>query len=263
MKPDFWLQQTSEKPLFPDLIWNRPENRQFAGKLLIVGGNLHGFTVPATSYNEALRAGIGVARVILPDALQKIVGKLVPEAEFTPSTPSGSFAREALGELLPAAEWADGVLLAGDFGRNSETAVLLESFVEKYTGALTLTKDAVDYFAKSPQVLLNRPETTLVISFAQLQQIATNSQFNQPIIYTMDMLQLVDALHNFTNEFSTNIIVRHLDNIFVAVNGRVSTTKRTTQEKIWCTKTATHATTWWIQNLSKPFEAISTAVIID
>jgi len=262
MKPDFWVQQTRDKPLFPDLIWNRPENRQHAGKLLIIGGNLHSFTVPATTYNEALKAGVGTARVILPDALQKTVGKLVPEAEFAPSTPSGSFAREALGEILHSAQWADGVLLAGDFGRNSETAILLESFIEKYTGQITLTKDAVDYFAKSPQTLLNRPETTLVISFAQLQQIATNGRFSQPITYTMDMLQLVDALHNFTNESSVSIIVRHLDSVFVAVDGRVSSTKTDAEEKIWRAKTAAHASVWQLQNPAKPFEALTTSLVV-
>lgn len=261
MKPDFWVQQTKEKPLFPDLIWNRPENKQFAGKLLVVGGNVHGFTVPATAYNEALKAGVGVARVVLPDALQKTVGKLVPEAEFTPSTPSGSFAREALGEILPAAQWADGVLLAGDFGRNSETAIMLESFTQKYSGQLTLTKDAVDYFAKAPQTLLSRPETTLVISLAQLQQIATSSRFSPPITYAMDMFQLVNILHAFTNQFSAHIITRHLDNTFVAVNGQVSSTKLAASEKIWRTKTASHAATWWLQNPNKPFEALTTSVL--
>lgn len=261
MKPDFWLQQTKDKPLFPDLIWNRPENRQFAGKLLIVGGNVHGFTVPATAYNEALQAGVGVARVVLPDALQKTVGKIVSEAEFAPSTPSGSFARKALAEILPAAHWADGMLLAGDFGRNSETAILLETLAVKYSGQLTLTKDAVDYFAKSPQTLLGRAETTLVVSIAQLQQLATNSQLGTPITYSMDMLKLIEALHGFTNKFAVNIVTRHLDDIFVAVNGQVSSTKLFTEEKIWRTKTAAHTAAWWLQNPSKPFEALTTSLV--
>lgn len=261
MDHTYWHKQTTDTPLFPDLIWNRPENRQFAGKLLILGGNVHGFTVPATAYNEASKAGVGVVRVILPDALRKTVGKLVPEAEFVPSTPSGSFAREALGEILPAAHWADSVLLAGDFGRNSETAILLESLIEKYSAQLTIAKDAADYFAKSPQALVRRPETTLVISVAQFQQLATNSKFNTPITYAMDMLQFITALHDFTTEFSTNLMIRHLDNTFVATGGQVSSTKITTEEKIWRTKTAAHAATWWLQNPSKPFEALTTSVI--
>mgnify|MGYP001045690279 CR=1 FL=1 len=261
MKPNFWVQQTKDKPLFPDIIWNRPENRQFAGKLCIIGGNLHGFTAPATAYNEALKAGIDVARVILPDALQKIVGKLVPEAEFTPSTPSGSFAQSALGEILPAAQWADSTLLAGDFGRNSETAILLESFLTKHPGQLTLTDDAVDYFVKSPKTLLRRPETTLVVSLAQLQQIATHSQFDIAITSQMDMLQIVHALHQFTQTYSANIITEHLDHTFVAVSGQVSSTPLTQDKKTWHLKTAAHASVWWLQNPAKSFEALTTSLV--
>ena len=40
----------------------------------------------------------------------------------------------ALAPLLDLAQWADGVLLAGDIGRNSETTVLLETFMSKYHG---------------------------------------------------------------------------------------------------------------------------------
>ncbi|MDO8591435.1 MAG: hypothetical protein Q7R60_00720, partial [bacterium] len=85
MANTYWLKQTKDKPLFPDLLWSRPENKRLAGKLLVVGGNLYGFSAPGTAYGAALKAGVGTARVLLPDKLQKTVGKLIPEAEFVPS----------------------------------------------------------------------------------------------------------------------------------------------------------------------------------
>jgi NAD(P)H-hydrate repair Nnr-like enzyme with NAD(P)H-hydrate dehydratase domain len=90
-----WLKQVADKPLFPDLLWSRPENKRQAGKLLIVGGNLHGFAVPMAAYNAATAAGIGSARVILPEKLKKALGTSFTEAEFAPSTPSGSLSRQA------------------------------------------------------------------------------------------------------------------------------------------------------------------------
>src|SRR5438105_2493778 len=134
--------QTNE-PLFPDVLWNRPENKRHAGKLLIVGGHQQSFSTVSEAYAAATKAGIGTARVILPDKLQKMLSGLFPEAEYAPSTHIGSFSRQALDSLLEAAEWADGVLLAGDFGRNSETAVLLESFIEKYKDLLALAGDSL------------------------------------------------------------------------------------------------------------------------
>ncbi|HWB38762.1 MAG TPA: hypothetical protein VG604_00795 [Candidatus Saccharimonadales bacterium] len=260
MQSDYWSKQTSSRPLFPDLLWSRPENRNQAGKLLIVGGNPHSFAAVAEAYAAAAKAGVGTARVLLPDSLQKTVGKVLMEGEYAPTTPSGSFSQKALSELLAMSQWADGVLLAGDLGRNSETAILLEKFIEKYSGQLTITKDAIDYFKALPHVL-DRPETSLVLSFAQLQKLATSARFTQAITFDMDLLRLVDWLHEFTLPHSATIITKHLENIFVAVNGQVSSTKLEPDMEIWRVKTAASASVWWLQNPSKAFEASTSAII--
>lgn len=257
----YWHKQTKDNPLFPNLLWSRPENRKHAGKLLIIGGHLHEFTAPALAYNEAAQAGIGTARAILPQALEKTVSNLVPEAAFVPSTPSGSFATKALGEIMTHTPWADGVLLAGSFGKNSETAVVLEELLRTNNGQLTLTDDAIDYFLKTPSVLRERPETTIVATMSQLQQFITHSQHSTPITHTMDLMQLVRLLHEYTAQIPLNIITHHMDTYIVASVGDISTTSQTTTAKSWHIATAAHAATWWLQNPASPFEALSTAVL--
>jgi hypothetical protein len=258
---DYWRRQTKDKPLFPDLLWSRPENKNQAGKLLIAGGNKFGFAAAGEAYAEAVKAGIGTARVLLPDSLQKTVGKVFAAGEYAPSTLSGSFSQQALAEFLALSEWAEATLLAGDLGRNSETAILLEKFAEKYQGQLTITQDAVDYFTKSPQQVLERPDTLLVLSFAQLQKLAADAKFTKPFRFEMDFLHLVENLHDFTQKYEASIITLHLDNIFAAVNGQASTTKTDTDEKIWRVSTAAHAAVWWLQNPTKPFEAFTTSTL--
>lgn len=261
MDKSYWHKQTADKPLFPDLSWSRPENRNQAGKLLIIGGNAHGFAAAGEAYAAAVSAGVGAARVLLPDSLQKTVGKVFAAGEYAPSTPSGSFSRKALAELLAMSEWADSLLLAGDFGRNSETAVLLEQLLGKYKGQLTSTKDATDYFIKTPESLLERRDTLLVLSFAQLQKLGTGAGFTTAFTFDMDFLRLIEALHNFTRQHQTALIVQHLDTTFVAVNGEVSTTKLAEEQPIWRVKTAATASVWWLQNPAKPFEALTAAVL--
>jgi ADP-dependent NAD(P)H-hydrate dehydratase / NAD(P)H-hydrate epimerase len=260
MTPEFWLRQEAGKLLFPQLAWSRPENRQMAGKLLIVGGNLHGFLAPAEAYTESIRAGVGTSRVLVPNAIQKIVGPSIENGEFAASTPSGSFSQRALIDVMDWAKWADGILFAGDLGRNSETAILLEKFLRTCEVPTTLTKDAVDYIVSLPQPALERPNTTLSLSFAQLQRLATAARFERALTFSMDLLRFVEWLHYFTERHAPFIIVKHLDQLFVAVNGEVSTTKLTKDLPVWRLKVGTHAAVWWMQHSQKPFEALTTAV---
>lgn len=260
MNPEFWHKQLPSQPLFPELEWSRPENRQMAGKLLLVGGNLHGFAAPAEAYVESIKAGIGASRVLLPNAIQKVVGPSIENGEFAASTPSGSFSQRALVELLDWCKWADGVLFAGDLGRNSETAILVEKFLQKCEAITVLTKDAVDYVVSVPQAALERPNTALVLSLSQLQRLGTAAHFERPVTFGMNLLQLVEWLHMFTGRFACHVIVKHLDQLFVAVNGEVSTTKLAQDMPIWRLKVATHAVVWWIQNRAKTFEALTSSV---
>lgn len=261
MDRTFWHRQTAAEPLFPDLEWSRPQTAATAGKLLIVGGNAFGFVAAATAFAEAEKAGAGSVQMLLPDSLRPLLGKTFMAGELAASTPSGSFSQKALLELLQMSQWADGILLAGDLGRNSETAILIEKFLTKHEGQVTITQDAVDYIVQAPRLVLHRPDTTLVLSFAQLQKFATNAHFTTAFTFDMDFLRLIDALHEFTEKFQVNIVTKHLQNIFVAVNGEVSSTKLESDVKVWRVRTASNAAVWWMQNPSKPYDALTTAII--
>ncbi len=261
MDRSYWHKQATGKPLFPDLLWSRPENRAYAGKLLIIGGNAQGFAAPAEAFALADKVGVGTSRVVLPDALQKSVGRVFEAGEYALSTPSGSFAQTALGELLPMAHWADGVLLAGDLGRNSETAILIEKFLGKHQGQVTLTKDATEYVTSQPLLVQSRPNTLLVLSFGQLQKLATGLKFASAFTSDMDLLRAVDALHELTEAYPFAVITRHLDTLLVAIDGQVSTTPCKTDERVWRLKKAASASVWWLQNPSKAFEALTTSLI--
>ena len=257
MDRTFWYKQTLGDPLFPDLSWSRPENKAHAGKLLVIGGNSFGFAAVGEAYEQATRAGVGTIRVLLPNALQKFAGML-PNGEFAPSTPSGSFGQKSLADWLEHSTWADGVLIAGDLARNSETAIVLEKFLHKYQGMVTLTKDTVDYVTASPKIIQDRPDTLLILSFAQLQKLGGSLKFETAFTHDMDLLRLVDALHEFTTRYGVLIVTKQSDTLYIAVEGQVSTTPD--DREFWRVKTAAGASTWWLQNPEKPFEAITSSV---
>ncbi len=261
MDRTFWRRQTAAEPLFPDLEWSRPQTTSTAGKLLIVGGNAQGFVAPATAFSAAEKAGAGSVQMLLPDSLRPLIGKTFMAGELAASTPSGSFSQKALIELLAMSEWADGVLLAGDLSRNSDTAILIEKFLTKFQGQVTITQDAIDYILPLSETVLSRPNTTLVLSFAQLQKLAVNAHFTTAFTFDMDFLRLIDALHEFTKQHQVNLVTKHLQNIFVAVNSEVSSTKLDEDMKVWRVQTASKAAVWWLQNEKTTFEALTASLI--
>ncbi|MFZ1248787.1 MAG: hypothetical protein WAQ24_00525 [Candidatus Saccharimonadales bacterium] len=256
MSQPYWHKQ-SKKPLFPDLLWARPEMKSAAGKLLVIAGHAQSFAAAAEAYTAAERAGVGTVRVLLPASLEKTVSKLFPAADYAPDNPSGGFATRSLAELLAAGQWANGVLLAGDLGKNSETLAMLENFATKYTGQLTITKDAADFFCTQPNSVAARPNTLLVISLGQLQKLG--KALRLPYAFTSDLglMQLVELLHTFTLRYPTlYIMTRHTNYYVVAVSGSITTSSAPIDKPIWRVATAASAATWWLQNPEKPFEAL-------
>jgi hypothetical protein len=258
---DYWQKQSAETPLFEDILWTRPENRQQAGKLLIVGGNVHSFASVNEAFQVVTEAGAGTVSVLLPDALKKMLGVVSDAYDYAPSTPSGSFARSALQELLQNSAWADAVLLCGDLGRNSETSALLESFLEKFEGNAVLTKDAIDYFYLLPEKLANRPQTTLVISISQLQKLAVALHFTTPFLLSMGLMLLVQALHTFTTMYPVTIVTKELDQLVVATKGQVISMKLSEDRALWQVATAARASVFVMQHPQKPLQAIATAFL--
>ncbi len=257
MEHTYWYRQ-SDKPLFPELEWDKPERRDQAGKLLIIGGHLHSLSAPATAFSTARSTGISSIKIALPDKTKRLVGQTLPEALFLPSTTTGELSHKGEVELLDHAIWASSILLPGDNGRNSETTILFESILRGYQDLAVVTRDAVDILTNNPAQLLERKRTTLVVSFAQLQALVKNYGEPTALSFTMDLVKLVDFLHLFTAKVATSIVTLHQNQIIVAVDGKISTTKLTGAEpKHWRLNFASQAVCYLTWNPLKTFEALT------
>ena len=258
---DYWKQQQPTKPLFPDIEWSKPERRTSRGRLGIIGGNKLGFAGVAESYSTALNTGAGEVRVLLPDCLRKSIPASMTDVIFAPCNPSGSLSRDALPDLTALGTWASCLLLAGDAGRNSETAIAYSDLIRNYTGQLVITRDAVDLVKNDSEALVNRPNTTLIVSFAQLQKIFQAVYYPKMLTFSMQLLQLVEALHKFTVTYPVTIAVLHRDTLIVAHDGQVVTTKWETPLAIWRGITAARAATYLMWTPSQPLQAIATSLV--
>lgn len=261
MLNEYWLKQTSDKPLFPDIEWSRPEQKSKAGNLGIIGGNSLGFAGVGEAYQTAVSSGAGNVRVLLPDVLRKTIPPIITDMVFAPSNPSGSLAQDALIEMKALGAWANGVLLIGDAGRNSETAILYENFIREYTGPLTITRDAVDLVKNASASLVERPDTLLVVSFAQLQKIFQSVYYPKVLTFSMQLTSLVEALHKFTISYPVNIVVLHKDQLMAAGGGQVTSTPWENPMAIWRGSVAATIATYWLWNPKRPVESATASLL--
>jgi len=252
----YWQRQDLARPLFPDVEWNKPEQRSQAGRLGIIGGNKLGFAGVAEGYSVALQSGVGEVRVLLPDVLKKPIPPSITDTVFAATTPSGSLSREALDGMNALGAWAQGILLVGDAGRNSETAIVYEDFIRNYEGSLTITRDAVDLVKNSSLALVERPQTLLVLSFAQLQKIFQNVYYPKVLTFGMQLTNLVEIVHKFTITYPVSLMVLHKDFLLVSHEGKVTTTPWDSPMAVWRGQVAARAASYWLWN---PTDILSAA----
>jgi len=261
MDQSYWHKQTIDQPLYPNIEWSKPEQRSQRGKLGIIGGNKLGFIGVAESYSVATKTGAGEVRVLLPDVLKKTMPSSMTDIIFGATNPSGSLARDALTEMKAIGEWSTGILLIGDAGRNSETAILYEDFIRDYHGPLTITRDAIDLVKNSSNILVERSETVLVLSFAQLQKLFSAVYYPKVLTFSMQLSNLIDNIHKFTITYPVCIAVFHKDMVLVAKNGEVTSTPWAEPMQIWKGNTATNASTYWLWNPSKTLESVTASLL--
>jgi hypothetical protein len=228
--------QEVSTPLFPDALLE-PERADLRGKLLLIGGSSAGFAGINYAYTKALELGAGEVKVLLPKNLEKLLPKN-PDFVFSGDPKALGFTKSIEDDLKTLAAWADGILLVGDFGKNSETAQVLGRFLEEcnpqdtkgrpvegvalFQKPLIITRDAVDLLL--PALPLENANAKLFLTFTQLQKLLKQVFYPKIISFTMPLPQLAEVLHKFTLTYQCGIATFANDNFIAALNGEVVAT---------------------------------------
>jgi len=262
MDRNYWLKQQPDTPLFPNIEWQKPEQRALAGKLLIIGGNAHGFAAVAQAYQDALAAGAGECRVVLPDALKKAIDPLALDCVYVPTNPSGGITKNALPALKSAATWADALLFIGDAGRNSETAIVYEQLLQTFPDKLAiLTRDTIDLTKSLWPELLQRESTIFIATFAQLQKMFQAVYYPRTLLFSMQLTNVVEALHKFTVTYPASLVVFHQNQLIVAKAAEVSSTPWENPMLIWRGSVAARTAVYVMQQKAQLFQAVTTSLV--
>jgi NAD(P)H-hydrate repair Nnr-like enzyme with NAD(P)H-hydrate dehydratase domain len=261
MKPDYWLTQTTQKPLFPEIEWDKPEQKARAGRLGIVGGNKQGFAITAGCVEMANKTGVGETKVLLPASLKNKMPVRPEGVSFSADNQSGGLGDHSLPDVMALSHWASGMLFTGEAGKNSQTAILYEKFMQDYSGMVTITRDAVDLLKNNFMALADRDKTLAVMSFSQLQSMFKGLHYPKILTFSMQLSQLVDSLHKFTITYPICIVTLHADRIVVAKDGQVATMEWDNPMSMWRGEVATKAAVYWLWNENKQLEAVCSSLL--
>ena len=135
------------------------------------------------------------------------------------------------------------------------------TFIQTYTGPLTLTRDAIDLVKHSSQVIIERPDTLLVLSFAQLQKLFQLVYYPKVLTFSMQLTSLVEALHKFTITYQVSITVLFKEQLIVASGGEVTSTPWENPMAIWRGSVAAKASVYWLWTPKKTLESVTSSLL--
>ena len=163
------------------------------------------------------------------------------------------FSRQALAEFLDLSDKTDSVFLAGNFGKNSETTLMLESFINKYTGLLFISSSAIESF-NNLKSMIQRPDTVIFVSLNQLRNIAIILKSEIPITSDIGKPRLAEALKILGKEAKAMIVLVKDKEIWTVKNSNVCECKNLGFSEA-------KSVVWATQQSNKIFKAIISSCI--
>ncbi|MCL2038386.1 hypothetical protein FWG86_00560 [Candidatus Saccharibacteria bacterium] len=228
---NFTIQEV-DQPLFPDTLLP-PERRDLRGKILIIGGSSAGFAGVNYAYTKALALGAGEVKVLLPKYLEKLLPQS-PDFVFAGDPKALGLSTAAQPDLQSLTNWADGILLIGDFGKNSQTQQLLSHFLSQNQKPLLATRDAIDLTLSD--LPLEDKNLCLFLTFPQLQKLLKTALYPKILTHSTPLPQIADALHKFTITYPCRLATFANPNFLVAASGQVIATPLYDSQSIPLTK---------------------------
>lgn len=252
-QPSF--ERQSDAPLYPKVLWNRPVSRTGAGRLLVLGGHSGEFSAVTTFYELAMSAGAGECRVVLPSSLLKLLAGM-PEANFVPSSPSGSLGREALAEVLELAEDADSLVLGSNLSNNSETTILLERLLQESKRPAVLFDEALVSLQHDLPNVASESRNLLVVTMPEVFKLA--GVLGVPINIRPDggLINKLEIIRDVAASSKCDYAL-YGSELIVASDGKLVVTHLATRQTLPPALFAAILAVFWTQNQSNRLEGLA------
>lgn len=134
------------------------DHKYTAGKLFILAGSTGMTGAASLAASAALRTGVGLINVGIPESLNNILEVKLTEALTVPlpETKTGCVSKTALAQIKERIEWADAVVIGPGSGREVETLEVLKESIRFCLDKRKLTlvdADALFALSKEPDLI--------------------------------------------------------------------------------------------------------------
>ncbi len=223
---DYWQQQT-DKPLFEDLVWSRPENKNQLPKIAIVGGSKQGFIDSFQTFEQAEKVGCGDLKLVLPDSLKNNLPKNDTRLIFVKSNKNGAFSDELLTHLKALSSQANLITIADDIGRDSMTWVAIDSFLKlDLSDVMLVGKSCISNDVMIDTIISRQRLTTFVVNQQPLQKVASRLPTDTHFLSTDQLTNTVQKLHALTTQLQNIMIIATTSElVIIAYKGQIYSTK--------------------------------------
>lgn len=250
------IEKQSDKPLYEDILWNRPVRR--TGRVLLVGGHRDGFAELQKLYQGFEKAQVAESRLALPDKLSKLVGSL-EGISLLASTPSGSISRDALSELVYLSDESDLVSLGPDLSNNSETILTMQRLIAETRTSILIPPQSIEQLLSEAGGWKDKENLLICMKYKQLYRLASILAIDTSISLNPNKEIIAEIALAASQEFTPSIVVLFEDAIIVAVRGKASITKVISDD---LGSLVGLLSTFWMQNSAKQYEALTTGAYV-
>ncbi|MCI8514743.1 MAG: NAD(P)H-hydrate dehydratase [Lachnospiraceae bacterium] len=128
------------------------------GRLLIAAGSVNMCGAAYLAAKAAYRSGVGLVRILTPEANRAVLQERLPEAVLSSYEP-GEFSAAGLQELC---DWADAMVIGPGLGKGSHVRVLVNYLLQYGRVPVVLDADALNLIARYPDMTALLSERVIV-----------------------------------------------------------------------------------------------------
>lgn len=149
--------ERTDKNLVKRAVFNRPDdaNKGSCGSLLSICGCYGMAGAAIMAGKSALRCGIGLLKMALPESIYPIAAQSILESVYFPlsETSEGKISADNIDFLLEQAEKSSTVLIGCGLSVCSDTKRLVTAFIQNCKKPMVLDADALNCICDNPEIL--------------------------------------------------------------------------------------------------------------